>query len=244
MAKEHFQLKLNWAEDITPGIKHLAFEKVNGNDLDYKAGQFISFHFTANEKELKRSYSIVTPPESSDLIEIAASYVKGGPATELLFGLKPGDVLDTSGPYGRLVLQEEDPKRYILIATGTGVTPYHAMLPELAKRVVNNQIEVDIVLGVQRRESLLYGDAFLDYANQYPGKIRFHACYSRDFPEAPESYEHSGRVHTIFDKLNTNPDQDIVYLCGNPEMIDQAFEYFKGKEFPVQRVRREKYISL
>jgi NAD(P)H-flavin reductase len=43
--------------------------------------------------------------------------------------------------------------------------------------------------------------------------------------------------------LSLNPDEDIVYLCGNPGMIDESFAYLKDKGFALQRIIREKYIS-
>ena len=36
---------------------------------------------------------------------------------------------------------------------------------------------------------------------------------------------------------------DIVYLCGNPDMVDQSFSLLKEIGLPVPHVRREKYIS-
>ena len=50
-------------------------------------------------------------------------------------------------------------------------------------------------------------------------------------PGKPDDYE-----------LNLNPERDIVYLCGNPDMVDQAMAWLKELGFPVARVRREKYL--
>ncbi|MBN9166695.1 MAG: hypothetical protein J0I07_37525, partial [Myxococcales bacterium] len=69
-----------------------------------------------------------------DQVEIAVSYVDGGAATQLLANLPIGGLIDASGPYGRFSLQANDAnRRYLLVATGTGVTPYRAMLPQMEK---------------------------------------------------------------------------------------------------------------
>ncbi|WP_373289467.1 hypothetical protein, partial [Alicyclobacillus cellulosilyticus] len=77
----------------------------------------------------------------------------------LLFNLKPGDAIDINGPFGRLILKDEVPKRYIFVATSTGITPYRAMLPALQKRLEENKLlEVVILQGAQKSEDILYGD--------------------------------------------------------------------------------------
>ena len=36
---------------------------------------------------------------------------------------------------------------------------------------------------------------------------------------------------------------DIAYLCGNPDMVDEAFAMLKEAGLPVPHIRREKYVS-
>ena len=190
----------------------------------------------------QRSYSIATIPGQSQSIEIAVSPFVGGPGTQLLFNIQPGDEIETSGPFGRLVLRDERPLRYILVATGTGVTPYRAMLPELLSRINEQGIRVEILLGVQTPEDLLYGEDFIAFANEHPN-LRFHAFYSRKMPAAPTAFEHQGHVQTAFEGLALDPQKDVIYLCGNPNMIDEAFALIREKGFETYQVRREKYIS-
>ena len=58
-----------------------------------------------------------------------------------------------------------------------------------------------------------------------------------------KSHEYKGYVQHAFPDLTLNPQEDIVYLCGNPSMIDDAFTYLKDTGFTMQQVIREKYIS-
>jgi len=242
MAIQTFKLILESTEMVTPNIKHLAFVAKDNVPFDYVPGQFITVRFDGGERELKRSYSIASIHGESQLIEIAASYVKDGPGTDLLFHLETGAQITASGPHGRLTLREEKPKRYVLVATSTGVTPYRSMLTELATRIENDDLEVVVLLGVQRREELLYSQDFVDFADQHPN-FTFRAHYSREFPEDNQPYEYQGYVQNAFADINIDKDNDVVYLCGNPNMIDDAFEQLKEFGFESQQVRREKYIS-
>lgn len=237
-----FKLKLKDAYMITPTVRHLEFEREDKSRLRFVPGQFLTFHFTLENQLFSRSYSIATIANEKDTLEIAVSPFQGGPGTRKLFSLQPGDEIDATGPFGRLVLKDEPVKRYILVATGTGVTPYRAMLPALIERIHQQKIEVVILQGVKSKEELLYGDDFIKYAQSTP-QLHFHAFYSRTVPENPFAYEHRGYVQTSFSWLNLDPDQDIFYLCGNPNMIDEAFAYLKEFGFDTAKIRREKYIS-
>jgi ferredoxin-NADP reductase len=237
-----FPLQLKSKKFITPTVLHMEFITPDNCSFTFIPGQFITFHFELEEKAYSRSYSIGSIPTQTKSIEIAVSPFQGGPGTRKLFSLEPGDLIQTSGPFGRLILRDEPVKRYILIATGTGVTPYRAMLPELLERSIKEGVEVIILLGVKSPEELLYAQDFLDFSEMHKA-IKFYAFYSRSLPSILKEYERSGYVQTAFSELDLNANSDIVYLCGNPNMIDDAFNLLRLKGFETTQVRREKYIS-
>jgi ferredoxin-NADP reductase len=228
---------------ITPKVKHFVFNCELSPTFNYLPGQFITIHFERDGKTLKRSYSIANEPKQDNRIEFAAGFFENGPGTELLFNLKPGDVVNINGPFGRLIFKDEIPVRYILVATSTGITPYRAMLSELSKRFEQNpQLEVVILQGVQKREEILYANDFVSFSQKHP-QVTFRAHLSRELPQELQENEYSGYVQHAFPELNLNPEQDVVYLCGNPGMIDDAFNYLKEQGFAMQQIIREKYIS-
>ncbi|MBT8143058.1 MAG: ferredoxin--NADP reductase, partial [Gammaproteobacteria bacterium] len=148
MAWKTFPIKVVEIGMVTPSVLVLTFARADGERLEYAAGQFINIHFEHEGTPIHRSYSVANTP-GSDSFQIAISPVEGGRATKLLFGLKIGDVIEGSGPYGRFVLRDDQPCRYIMAATGTGVTPYRAMLPLLEQRIEQG-FKIDILLGVWR----------------------------------------------------------------------------------------------
>ena len=241
MGIETFPVELAWRRHATPHVLHLAFRPADGSVLGFVPGQFMNIHFETEGGGSHRSYSIANPPGGEGLLEIAVSPVPGGLASEALAALEPGDVIQASGPFGRFVLREEPPCRYVLVGTGTGITPYRAMLPVLAQRLAEG-FKVHILLGVWRREELLFGDDFRAFANTHDG-AGFGACYSREFPADPEPWEEKGYVQTRFSHLGLDPEQDVVYLCGNPAMIDESVEFLKAMGFTLKQLRREKYLS-
>ncbi|MEP6940099.1 MAG: FAD-binding oxidoreductase [Rudaea sp.] len=245
---EHFSLRLADSRMIAPSVRHMAFERADGAPFSFIPGQFLQVHFAYPDgKATKRSYSVATIGAGDATpvqhIEVAVSYVEGGAATDLLGHLQHDQTIDASGPYGRFCLMEADTnKRYLLVATGTGVTPYRAMLPQLEKLMATRDIEVALVYGARNSGELLYADEFEAFAAENP-RFSFLACLSREARVHPRVHDRRGHVQVGLDELEPNADTDIAYLCGNPNMVDQAFTLLKDAGLPIPHVRREKYVS-
>ncbi len=244
---DHFPLCLVDSRMLAPTVRHLVFERVDGQPLTLVPGQFLQIHFAhADGTPTKRSYSVATVGDGRSpvqQIEIAVSYVEGGAATALLGGLELGGTVEASGPYGRFCLQGGDAlPRYLLMATGTGVTPYRAMLPRLAELLAAADREVVLLYGARQEAELLYDAEFSAFAHAHPG-FTYLSCLSRAARTAPRPSDRMGHVQAALPELTPAADRDIAYLCGNPHMVDAAFAALKDFGLPVAQIRREKYIS-
>src|SRR5687768_6408982 len=172
---DHFPLRLIGSRMLAPSVRHLDFARDDGQPLDFVPGQFIQVHFNYPDgTATKRSYSLATQHDHAlgpgEAVEIAVSYVPGGAATALFEGLEVGGRIDASGPFGRFCLMPADTnRRYLLIGTGTGVTPYRAMLPQLDAMIRERGIEVMLLFGARTPAELLYGDEFRAFADAHPG---------------------------------------------------------------------------
>lgn len=242
-----FPLKLIDSRMLAEDVRHLSFERADGAATAYLPGQFLQIHFEHAGVMTKRSYSVANAPNASahstDRIEIAVSYVKGGAATALLSALPHGGEITASGPYGRFCLMDTDQnQRYVLIGTGTGITPYRAMLPKLATLFKSRNVRVELIQGARTQGELLYSEEFQAFAAEHPDNFRYFGCTSRQ--AAPEnSCYRAGHVQSVFGEIALQPSTDIAYLCGNPNMVDDCFGLLKEAGLPVPAVRREKYVS-
>lgn len=244
-----FPMKLQAKRMLAPAVAHLSFLRADGQALDYIPGQFIQIHLTGRDGlPTKRSYSLATIHDHAmgpgEAVDIAASFVPGGTATALFEGLQPGDEVTASGPFGRFCLLPGDAnRRYLMIATGTGVTPYRSMLPLLEQAVRERGCEVVVLFGARSEEELIYADDFRAMAAKHPRHFRFVPCYSRAFNDAAGPDARRGYVTDHLAELAPSPEGDIAYLCGNPNMVDAAFEALKGFGLGAAQIRREKYVS-
>ena len=233
---------------LAPSVGHYQFVRDDGQPLDFVPGQFIQVHFRyADGTPAKRSYSLATIHDHAlgpgEAVEIAVSYVPGGAATALFEGLPDGGHVEASGPFGRFCLMPGDRNaRYLLIATGTGVTPYRSMLPQLQSLMAERGVEVVLLQGARTPAELLYGDEFRAFADAHP-EFRYVPCLSRELPPDPHPDVRHGYVQQHLGAFAPDAAHDIAYLCGNPDMVDACFEALKGFGLPVPQIRREKYVS-
>lgn len=248
MAIVQFPLRLVGSRMLAPSVRHLVFARDDGQPLDFIPGQFIQVHFQYPDgTPTKRSYSLATIHDHAlgpgEAVEIAVSYVPGGAATALFQAMDEGQQIMASGPYGRFCLMPNDAnRRYLLVATGTGVTPYRSMLPLIRRRIAERGQRFVLLFGARTPGELLYGEEFAAIAEATPG-FAFIPCFSRTGYQPPRPYERSGYVQAALAELAPTAEQDIAYLCGNPNMVDAAFEALKGAGLPIAHIRREKYIS-
>lgn len=227
---------------ISRNVRRLRFVRCDGGHFSYRPGEFVSLHLPDDNGEIfKRSYSVATltdTPNAADTLELVASHVEQGKATRWFWSAKPGAEIAFSGPHGQLVWPEALPKRLLLIATGTGVAPYRSMLKQM-QPALQNGLQVELLFGVRDQAEAFYLDDFRAQAAAFPG-FRFSLCVSRAAVSGADEF--AGRVTDRLQQLDPQAGNDLVYLCGNPAMVDEVFERLKGIGFGVKTVKREKYI--
>ena len=95
----------------------------------FRSGEFVMIGLPNAEKPVFRAYSIASPTWDEEL-EFFSIKVPGGPLTEHLQKIKPGDtVLMKKKPTGTLVNDALIPgERLYLFSTGTGIAPFASLI--------------------------------------------------------------------------------------------------------------------
>ena len=179
---------------LAPTVGHYQFVRDDGQPLDFQPGQFIQVHFSyADGTETKRSYSLATIHDHAlgpgEAVDIAVSFVPGGAATALFEALEPGGQISASGPYGRFCLNPGDHNaRYLLIATGTGVTPYRSMLPLLEKAMAERDVQIVLLQGARSRASCCTAKISTASPKSTRTSAMFRACRANCRPNRTRMY--------------------------------------------------------
>ena len=179
-------------------------------------------------KPLLRAYSIASPSWDENL-EFFSIKVPGGPLTERLQNIKPGDeILLKAKTTGTLVHDALLPgKRLFMISTGTGIAPFVSIMRDPESY---DKFEQLILTHTCRTvQELQYGFDSLRATLEDPligelaaGRVLHFASTTR------EASPHQGRItHLVengefFRALNIapfNPVDDRLMLCGSTAMI-------------------------
>lgn len=233
---------------ITPTIRQIKLKINQDNGFSYTRGQFISVHLpdpADSSNLLRRSYSIASLQDSttevSD-IEIVLTILDDGLASQFFLHAEIGTTVEISGPYGALTLADELPDRLFLVATSTGVAPFRTLLPQIASLLDKDKVlDIELILGVQTPEEALFANDFRQFAADHP-RFQFNLCYSRGTDLDLKQDEYSGYVQRRLEALAPSPENSLVYLCGNPNMIDNTYKLLTERGFSPRQVKREKYV--
>jgi ferredoxin-NADP reductase len=164
--------------------------------------------------------------------------------TSLLWRLPIGHGMRMIGPKGKFLLEPEDDRTHVYVSTGTGIAPFMAMIREtMAARAPRRTV---VLHGCSYEEELGYRGELeaLEREGAYP--VTYIPTISR--PADPRNAGWTGRtgrveavVDSVCEDLDLDPDQTVVYICGNPEMILNVERQLMARNFPEFHVKKELY---
>jgi len=221
------------SEELAPDVRHFEFEADGVERLDFVPGQFVSLTAEVAGKPITRAYSLASAPGDSNRFELCLNRVENGKLSPRIFAMQPGDVIAMSAPLGTFTLRE--PARdSVLIATGTGITPFRSMLQAHLPKGTPN---FTLLFGVRYESHLLYRDEFEEMARRHP-HFRFWPTLSR--PESAWAGR-GGHVQAhLVEAIDGRTDLDF-YLCGLQPMVDGVRAMLKEMGFDRKQIRYEKY---
>lgn len=228
---------------ISSNTMELEFHFINNEGFNFQAGQFVQLAFEYQGKHYKRSYSIANSPESfyrEGSLAIAISFVKEGIASSFFNTIPIGSQIALTGPFGVLTLPQKLSGQLVLVGTGTGIAPYHAMIPNLIN-LATPSTPIIILMGGRHQDDVIYKSDFQEVTKTHP-HIDYCLCLSRENASSLKKGEHSGYVQQQLNHLDLQIETDSVYLCGNPYMVDDAVSRLKIMGFGHRQIKREKYV--
>lgn len=147
-----FSVRLVAARSLTESVRELVFEREDG-PLLFDPGQWVQL-ILPGDPELRRSYSIASPPSGSPRFEIAVTRVADGDGSARLHGLPVGGSLRALGPSGFFTRRDDAGVPSLFVGTGTGFTPLRSML--LAAIAAGAKEPLWVLFGVRYEADLLY----------------------------------------------------------------------------------------
>lgn len=220
-----------------------------GGEFRYVAGQYATLGVVTPEKHHERPYSIVSAPHEKYL-EFFFELVPHGQVTPRLHAFHVGDEITLrKAARGKFTLDLSSGRaNHFLIATVTGVAPfvsyvrflYHrgkAATPDRAHRLF-------ILEGASRSWEMGYSSEIESIAGEVSW-LTYVPTVSRPWEDEKWGGE-TGRVDDLIRKYsdlwNLTPKDATVYLCGHPEMIENARGIVRRRGWQEDSVHAEAYF--
>ncbi len=192
--------------------------------FDFTPGQHLTLVTRVDGEEVRRSYSICSPP-SEGRLRIAVKRLEGGLFSgHALSSIEVGDELDVMEPAGRFGTTA-DPTRsrnVVLVAAGSGITPIMAILGAVLTGEPDST--ATLVYGNRVSGSVMFTEEIADLKDRYPARLQVVHVLSREAHDAELLHGRidEEKLRTLLATLIPPETIDDWYLCGPFAMVQQV----------------------
>jgi ferredoxin-NADP reductase len=235
--------RLSRWEEVADGLVIVGVSALD-EPFPFAPGQYATLGLMGDVKLIQRPMSISSSADDLSEYEFFIRHVPGGGFTPLLWQIGIGDPINIRGPKGKFLLQD-DGRRCLFVATGTGLAPFMSMIDTLRAR--GQQREIWLLHGVSYEHDLAWREELTELAaTAKDGGFPLHYAATISRPSEASGWDGLiGRVETVLeghlDEHGLTPDNTTIYLCGNPEMVTAVEAIAERRGFDPERVRTELY---
>ena len=260
---EHIEFKSGQYIQIDIPAYHLYFKDIEV-EPEYRADweKFGFFNLeSVNPEATIRAYSMASYPGEKGIIKLNVRIatppfdrsvprelgpkllpVNPGIASSYVFTRKPGDKGTISGPYGEVLLPQDDPDNveYIFVGGGAGMAPLRSHIMELFKTLKTGR-KVSFFYGARALVEAFYLEDFAEIEKEFPN-FKFYLALDRPDPAADAAgvkYT-AGFVHNVmyetYLKEHETPEDIKYFMCGPPMMVASVNKLLDSLGVPPENV--------
>lgn len=214
----HYHFQIIAIKDHNPTVRELVLKlapEYNKHEahFSFRAGQFVMLHIPQQDaKPALRAYSIASLESDSSHLRLLFKYVENGTASKYVWGLTGHEILEITGPFGRIFFQEPPKKTIFLISTSSGLAPHLSYLETFAPKYP--EVTFEVLIGVRTEKDIFCEELLTQLKIKYLN-IKFNFVLSR----ASEHWHgKKGHVQDHLSTLLKTQNESTVYLCGNKNM--------------------------
>ena len=180
------------------------------------------------DEEVTRAYSMANYPEERGMIMLnvrvaspppRSPELPPGKMSSYIFGLKAGDEVTISGPFGEFFAKDTD-NEMVFIGGGAGMAPMRSHIFDQFKRIASTR-KISFWYGARSMKEAFYQDHFDKIAEEFPN-FKWHLALSDPLPEDNWS-GYTGFIHQVlldnYLSKHDSPEDIEYYICGPPMML-------------------------
>jgi ferredoxin-NADP reductase len=205
----------------------------------HRAGQHVDVRLTAEDGyQAQRSYSIASGPEDGQLILTVELLQDGEVSPYLAEVLVPGDELELRGPIGGYFVWESSlGGPLLLIAGGSGIVPFRAMLRHHA--AVGSAVPARLLYSARSVSEVIYREELERLPTENGVDVQL--ILTREWPDGFTG--HRGRIdRALLEQTAWPPDeQPLIYVCGPSGFVETVAETLVQSGQQPDRIRTERF---
>jgi propane monooxygenase reductase subunit len=228
-------------EALTHDIRRLVLRLRDPDRVTFHAGQYMDIAIPGADGH-HRSFSMANTPGQPDRLEFMIKLYEGGHFSGLLEngnGIKVGDELTCTGPYGVFTLRDSSPRRLVFIAGGAGMAPIVSLLRSMAEKGTTRPAA--FYYGARTKDDLFVLDELERLGRELPD-LRFVPALSEADASAGWDGE-VGMVTDVVDRLEGDLTDVDAYLCGPPPMVDAAIALLERRGCAESHIYFDKFTT-
>ena len=196
----------------------------------HHAGQYVTVRRTINDRDERRTYSIVTAPGGGTLKLGIRKQTGGLVSSDLAANLRPGDMLDVGTPLGRFRTALDPNRRfsYVAFAAGSGITPILSLATDILAREPHSRFT--LIYGNRSISRTMFLEETLALKNRYVDRLSLHFVMSRE-PQHTELLNgriDAKKVAELAPQLVEIESADEYLICGPGDMVDEVRNAIKA----------------
>jgi benzoate/toluate 1,2-dioxygenase reductase subunit len=228
-----FEASISAVRQLSDSTIALSIKGEALNQLAFLPGQYVNLKVPGSEQT--RAYSFSSLPKDGE-VSFLIRNVPGGLMSSFLTGLaKAGDSMTLAGPLGSFYLREIK-RPLLLLAGGTGLAPFTAMLEKIAEQ--GSAHPLHLIYGVTNDFDLVEMDKLEALAARIPN-FTYSSCVAN--PES--SYPHKGYVTQHIEPKHLNDGEVDIYLCGPPPMVEAVSQFIREQGIAPANFYYEKFAA-
>lgn len=223
---QKIQVEVVKKEQVTEKVYMVTFRLVDPPTIDFRAGQNMMLMIAPG---VNRTMSIASPPSKKDELLMVHDISPMGPGSQWTLGLKVGDRATIVAPTGGMLSFIDSPRRKVMVATGTGIAPFHAMILDKPSYLMS------LYWGLRHEEDVYWETEFETIA-ALNTSFRWQLILSQPTQSWTGARGHVTEHLFSSEKNFTNSE---FYLCGNKAMIEEVRAKLLERDVPKEQIKTE-----
>lgn len=205
----------------------------------FKPGHFLHLAIDPYDPSFQwpesRVFSIANSPTRREKMKITFA-VKGKFTKRMYDEIKEGDTIWIKLPYGYFTFNENE-KDIVLIAGGTGITPFLSFLEYSIDNKINSKIK--LYYGIRSKELLLFEDIISECETKLSNFRKIIYLEKKNIINNKFRNEKLN-IEQILDETD-NKENTIFYLSGPVEMVNNFKAYLSNNGITETQIRIDKW---